>query len=136
MKPISTILSTLKTDIETALPALLATAGLANFAQYEIGQSRNPREKGLFIYKDTYRVTVSDESLIIIIQAQLQGINEETSADYEDEIIDYFKTYNPARIGATSLDSIESDTWPIQNSQGAFIFFYLTFTQEKDSCDD
>ena len=136
MKSISTILSTLLTDISTALPALLTAAGLDNFDKYAIGQSRNPKEKGLFLYKDTYRTDETSENLIIIFQAQLLGINEEDAADYEDVFLAYFKSYSPQRIGATSLDSIESDTWPIQQSQGAFIFMYLTFSEEKDGCDD
>lgn len=135
MKSIGTILSTLLADISAALPSLITAAGLENFDTYAIGQSRNPKEKGLFIYKSDYRTSVDNESLTMIIQAQLSGIDEETSADYEDVLLDYFRTYNPQRIGATGLDSIDSDTWPIERSQGTFIFMYLSFSQDKDGCD-
>ena len=125
MESIKYILTTIKTDLAADMPTLLADANLRNFTVYEIGESRNAKDIGLFVYKDTYSFSEKEERLTIIIQAQLTGTGTiESAAEYEDVILDYFREYSPRKIGATSLDQIESDTWPTAQGQGVIIFIY------------
>lgn len=137
MESIKYILTTVKNDLAADMPALLADANLRNFTVYEVGESRNAKDIGIFVYKDTYSFSLTEERLTIIIQAQLKGIGTiEEAAEYEDVILDYFREYNPRKIGATSLDQIESDTWPASQGQGAIVFIYLSYSENKDGCDE
>jgi len=136
MKSIYDILQTLKTDLSDDIPALLETACLDDFDVYTIGGSRNPKEKALCVYKDTVRKDALQNILSLIVQAQLTGVDEITGAKYEDVLIDYFKSYNPEYIEMHILDTMESGTFPIDQSQGMIILMTIQFTEMLDGCDD
>lgn len=135
MKKIHDILTQFQTDLAADIPALLTAAGLVQLDNYVIGESRNAREKALCIYKDSLQMDDTQNSISIIFQAQLYGIDFETAAKYEDVFLNYFINYKPSEIGMNILMGLNSDTWPMENSSGALIFFTIQFTEELDSCD-
>ena len=135
MKSIYAILTQFQTDLAADLPALLTTAGLVHFDNYVIGNSRNPKEKALCIYKDSFREDDIRRDLSLIFQAQLAGVDFEDAAKYEDVLLNYFFNYQPSEIKMNILEGVESDTWPIDNNQGVFIFFTVQFSEMLDGCD-
>ena len=136
MKKLHSILTQFRDDLRQDIPNFLIGLGLPTFENIQIGQSRNPDERALLIYKDEYSFDEQQEVLSLFFQLQLQGVELEDSLKIEDELVNYFKSYEIEKTGATRVDFIKSITWPIENSQGFFIFITITLIQDKDSCDD
>jgi hypothetical protein len=87
------------------------------------------------MYKDTVRSDDLQNSLSLIFQAQLTGVDEETGAKYEDVLLDYLKEYSPDNIEMNILDAIESGSFPIDQSQGMILIIAVQFSEMLDSCD-
>jgi hypothetical protein len=135
MRDFDEILNQLKSDLEADIPALLAAESLDDFAEYKIGGSKNPDETGLFIYLENGRLSVNLDRLTIIVQLQLHKVEEIDSAKYASAVSNYLLDYDSGRIGFTSLDEIEVDSWPIEKNQTTFVYIVYTWFDEKDSCD-
>ena len=136
MKSIYNILTQLQADLAADLPSWLTTAGLDALDNYVIGGSRNPKEKALCIYKDTFREDDTRRDLSLIFQAQLTGVDEETGAKYEDVITKYLKNYEPSEIGMNIFEGIQVETFGIDNSQGIIIIFTVQYSEPLDGCDE
>ena len=136
MKTIYEILTQFQTDTSADLPALFTTAGLTVLDNYVIGGSRNPKEKALCIYKDTFREDDTRRDLSMIFQAQLTGVDEETGAKYEDVLTKYLKNYEPSEIGMNIFEGIQVETFGIDNNQGVIIIFTIQFSEILDGCDE
>lgn len=135
MDNIKDILDQVKTDLEDDIPALLSAASLPAFDRFVVGQSRNPQEMALCVYKDEFRGDPGESRLSLMIQAQLAGVSYEQGIEIEDVLLEYLLEYDPAELGMTVLESVSSDTWPMERTQGVFIFITMVFTEPLDSCD-
>lgn len=135
MKSIYDILTQIKTDLATDIPGLLHDVSLADFDKYLIGGSRDADKKILLVYKNERRYDPGQNYLTMLIQAQIPGVTAETGAQYEDVIFTYLKEYDPADIGMVTLDGINADTWPMENSQGVLVLFTVSFSEDLDTCD-
>ena len=135
MKSIYDIVNQIKDDIETDLPDLLYNEDLSDFDVYAIGPSRKAEEIGLFVYKSELIKDARKNHLSVIVFAQLYRIGMEESTKYEDIIVDYLTQYNPTDIGMDYIDSINSDTWPLDESASTLIGIEVSFFEELDSCD-
>jgi len=136
MKDLKAVLLQLKADISADLPALLTAAGLAQFVRYEVDGSRNPEEISFFIYQQSSRYTLEGSIVSVIFQMQLYQVEYLEAAGYQDVLINYLSTYNPANLGCILLWELQADTWPIENNTGNFVFIDATWTEERDGCDN
>jgi len=143
MKTFDEILLQLKNDIGKDLPALLAAQSLQNFDLYEIGSSKDPKQKALLIY---YSSAVLDKhawlgthnlinSVTIILHMQLFQCEELITAKYMQVLTDYMRKYNPFIIGMTILDSMEVEVFPMEKNSTTFVLVVCTFQEFLDSCD-
>ena len=125
------IIKALKANTAEDLPVLFADAGLPALDVFAVGHSRNEKDKGLFFYLDSYSESGNMITVSPIVQAQLAGFTFENALKAHDVIIDFFNSF---RIDDFILEGVNTDIWPIEQSQGVFIFFSLTYTQILDSC--
>jgi len=132
---ISEALETLKDELELLLPDMLDEEGLDDFAIYHIGTSREPKEKGLFIYQNQAKYSYIEETLSFIIQLQLFSVNELESAKYTDVVKEFFKKFNSSKIGYTELDEIDIDAYYDVDSRVSFVFLIPTWKEMLDDCD-
>ena len=130
------ILDTLRTDLATDLPDLITAAGLPALDNYVIGQSRNENEKAICVYGDEQRKDSTRYNLSLIFQAQLKGVSYEDGIKYHDVIYDYLFEYKPENIEYNILDNLQSEIWPMERSQGVFLFFSAQYFADQDSCND
>ena len=129
------ILEKLLIDIETDLPALLTLSGLTDFSIYKIGGSKNPKELGFFIYQDSAKYGLDSNMISIIFQMQLYQLSELEAAKYQDVLTDYLTDYKPYDLGCDTLESINADSWPIEQTGTTFIYVICNWMQNLDSCD-
>ena len=135
MKTFDEILLQLKNDIGKDLPALLAAHSLQNFDLYEIGSSKDPKQKALLIYYGNAVLDRLINSVTIILHLQLFQCEEFVTAKYMHVVIDYMKRYKPERIGMNILDTIEVEIYPIEKNSATFVLVICTFNEFLDSCD-
>lgn len=144
MKTFDEILLQLKNDIGKDLPALLAAQSLQNFDLYEIGSSKDPKQKALLIYYGNavldragtyYQGNPLINSVTVILHMQLFQCEELITAKYMQVLTDYMRKYNPFEIGMTILDSMEVEVFPIEKSSTTFVLVVCTFQEFLDSCD-
>ena len=135
MNTISEILTAFKADLETNIPALLTAEGLDNFDVYTIGQSRNERQKALCIYKSDNTHDDNQNTLTMLFQLQLYGIDYAVAELYGQVIFDYLKIYDPEEIGMNYIDSMENDSWPMEKSGTTLIYIEVRYVEMLDSCD-
>lgn len=135
MKTLYQILDQFRTDLAADIPALISAASLTDFDNFIIGQSRDEKQKVICIYKDELRQDDTNISLSLIFQVQLPAIDFETATKYEDVLLSYLNEYSPSEIGLDIFDGIASDTWPMERTQGVFIYIMLSFSGQLDSCD-
>lgn len=135
MKDFDEILNQLKSDLEANIPALLTAESLDDFAEYKVGESKNPEEIGLFVYMESGRLAVDRDRFTAIVQLQLYKTEEIDSAKYASVVANYLADYDSYRIGFTVLDEIEVDNWPIDKNQTTFVYITCTWYEEKDDCD-
>lgn len=135
MKTFDEILLQLKNDIGKDLPALLAAQSLQNFDLYEIGSSKDPKQKALLIYYSSAVLDKLINSVTIILHMQLFQCEELITAKYMQVLTDYMRKYNPFEIGMTILDSMEVEVFPIEKSSTTFVLVVCTFQEFLDSCD-
>lgn len=136
MKSIHAILTQFETDLGVDLPDLLTAQSLPAIDEIIIGGSRDSKKKTICIYKDRFRTDMNQNSLSIIFQCQLNGINEEIASKYEDVLLNYFKQYSPTQIEMNILDFIETETFPVDQTQGTFIIFTVQYLEHLDGCDN
>ena len=135
MKSINELLTQVKDDLETDIPALLTAAGLGALAIYETSQSRDARTNGLFVYHDNSSFQYDRNYCAIIIQLQLNGLEAITAAEYADIISNYMIRYDAKRVEAVMIESLTVDTWPPDKNQTTFVYLELAFVEPLDSCD-
>ena len=135
MKTFDEILLQLKNDIGKDLPALLAAQSLQNFDLYEIGSSKDPKQKALLIYYSSAVLDKLINSVTIILHMQLFQCEELITAKYMQVLTDYMRKYNPFEIGMTILDSMEVEVFPIEKNSTTFVLVVCTFQEFLDSCD-
>ena len=135
MKTFDEILLQLKNDIGKDLPALLAAQSLQNFDLYEIGSSKDPKQKALLIYYGNAVLDRLINSVTVILHMQLFQCEELITAKYMQVLIDYIRKYNPFKIGMTILDSMEVEVFPIEKNSTTFVLVVCTFQEFLDSCD-
>ena len=135
MKSINELLTQVKDDLETDIPALLTAAGLGALAIYETSQSRDAKTNGLFVYHDNSSFQYDRNYCAIIIQLQLNGLEAITAAEYADIISNYMIRYDAKRVEAVMIDSLTVDTWPPDKNQTTFVYLELAFVEPLDSCD-
>ena len=135
MKTLYQILTQFQTDFAADIPDLVTTAGLTAFEEFVIGPSRKAQELALCVYKDEYFKDDLSARLSLIFQAQLYGQKFTDAVKYEDLILNYLSEYNPEEIGYNVLESVTSDTWPMEQSQGVIIYFIVTYSAQLDGCD-
>jgi len=135
MKTFDEILLQLKNDIGKDLPALLAAQSLQNFDLYEIGSSKDPKQKALLIYYSSAVLDKLINSVTVILHMQLFQCEELITAKYMQVLTDYMRKYNPFEIGMTILDSMEVEVFPIEKSSTTFVLVVCTFQEFLDSCD-
>ncbi|MEN6384493.1 MAG: hypothetical protein ABFD79_04780 [Phycisphaerales bacterium] len=135
MKTFDEILLQLKNDIGKDLPALLAAQSLQNFDLYEIGSSKDPKQKALLIYYSSAVLDKLINSVTIILHMQLFQCEELITAKYMQVLTDYMRKYNPFIIGMTILDSMEVEVFPIEKNSTTFVLVVCTFQEFLDSCD-
>ena len=136
MKKLSDILEQLETDLSTEMPDLLYAEDLSDFDTYCIGPSRNTEEKALFIYKDDLSKDAYENRLSLIFSAQLFGVQILEATEYEEILVDYLINYEASEIGMDYIDSLNSDTWPMDENRSTFISIQVVFVQKLDSCDE
>lgn len=136
MKDFDEILTQLRTDLAADIPVLLSNESLTDFAEYEIGPSRDPSLIGLYIYFDIGNFDAEMNSLSLIIQLQLHEIAQLTAAKYAKVVYKYLISYNPANLGFVYLESLEFDNWPIEQNSSGFVYLIPTWQEELDSCDE
>jgi hypothetical protein len=130
-----TILSVLKTDAASEIPDILYNYGLTDFSVYEIGQSRDERQLGFFIYPDAVNINNSMEKYQIVFQLQLPGVTVDQVAKYTDAVAEWLSGYDMQKIGFTDIENISIDTWPNAKDRSSFVYFDVIFSEQKDSCD-
>lgn len=135
MKTFDEILLQLKNDIGKDLPALLAAQSLQNFDLYEIGSSKDPKQKALLIYYGNAVLDRLINSVTVILHMQLFQCEELITAKYMQVLTDYMRKYNPFEIGMTILDSMEVEVFPIEKNSTTFVLVVCTFQEFLDSCD-
>jgi len=135
MKTFDEILLQLKNDIGKDLPALLAAQSLQNFDLYEIGSSKDPKQKALLIYYSSAVLDKLINSVTIILHMQLFQCEELITAKYMQVLTDYMRKYNPFIIGMTILDSMEVEVFPMEKNSTTFVLVVCTFQEFLDSCD-
>ena len=135
MKTFDEILLQLKNDIGKDLPALLTAQSLQNFDLYEIGSSKDPKQKALLIYYSSAVLDKLINSVTVILHMQLFQCEELITAKYMQVLTDYMRKYNPFEIGMTILDSMEVEVFPIEKSSTTFVLVVCTFQEFLDSCD-
>ena len=135
MKSLNEILNTIKNDLENDIPDLLYAEDLSDFDVYAIGSSRNSEELGLFVYKSNLQKNARQNTLSVIIFAQLYGVNTEQASKYEDILVDYCTLYNPSDISMDYIENIDSDTWPLDETASTMVGIEITFIELLDSCD-
>ena len=135
MKTFDEILLQLKNDIGKDLPALLAAQSLQNFDLYEIGSSKDPKQKALLIYYSSAVLDRLINSVTVILHMQLFQCEELITAKYMQVLTDYMRKYNPFIIGMTILDSMEVEVFPIEKNSTTFVLVVCTFQEFLDSCD-
>ena len=135
MKTFDEILLQLKNDIGKDLPALLAAQSLQNFDLYEIGSSKDPKQKALLIYYSSAVLDKLINSVTVILHMQLFQCEELITAKYMQVLTDYMRKYNPFIIGMTILDSMEVEVFPIEKNSTTFVLVVCTFQEFLDSCD-
>lgn len=135
MKTFDEILLQLKNDIGKDLPALLAAQSLQNFDLYEIGSSKDPKQKALLIYYGNAVLDRLINSVTVILHMQLFKCEELITAKYMQVLTDYMRKYNPFIIGMTILDSMEVEVFPIEKNSTTFVLVVCTFQEFLDSCD-
>ena len=135
MKTFDEILLQLKNDIGKDLPALLAAQSLQNFDLYEIGSSKDPKQKALLIYYSSAVLDKLINSVTVILHMQLFQCEELITAKYMQVLTDYMRKYNPFEIGMTILDSMEVEVFPIEKNSTTFVLVVCTFQEFLDSCD-
>jgi len=135
MKTFDEILLQLKNDIGKDLPALLAAQSLQNFDLYEIGSSKDPKQKALLIYYSSAVLDKLINSVTVILHMQLFQCEELITAKYMQVLTDYMRKYNPFIIGMTILDSMEVEVFPMEKNSTTFVLVVCTFQEFLDSCD-
>jgi len=135
MESLYNILQTLKSDLETDLPALLVAAGLVDFNRYVLGPSKNPEETALCLYHDEGQFDDENNDLNLFIQLQLYEKDYEDSLKYIDVVKEYMKVYDPANLGFTILKKLIDDSFPLDENQTTFVFFEVKYNEQLDSCD-
>lgn len=135
MKTFDEILLQLQNDISKDLPALLTAQSLQNFDLYEIGSSKDPKQKALLIYYGNAVLDRLINSVTVILHMQLFQCEELITAKYMQVLTDYMRKYNPFIIGMTILDSMEVEVFPIEKNSTTFVLVVCTFQEFLDSCD-
>ena len=136
MKKLSDILEQFETDLSADIPDLLYNEDLEDFETYCIGPSRNAEEKALFVYKDDLSKDATENRLSLIFSAQLFGVQILEATEYEEILVDYLINYDTSEIGMDYIDSLNSDTWPMDENRSTFISIQVVFVQKLDSCDE
>lgn len=137
MISIYNLLKTLKTKLQTDLPGEIYNydENLNDFEVYHIGASRNPQQRGIFIYQDTASIGYDMQSASVIIQLQLFKVEEEESAKYTDIVKDYIFKLDPNELGFDLLDKIDFDYILNVDERVSYAFIMPTWIKENDNCD-
>jgi len=130
------LLKTLKTKLETDLPGEIYNydESLDDFEVYHIGASRNPQQRGVFIYQDTASISYDMQMASVIIQLQLYRVEEETSAKYSDIVKDYIFKLDPKELGFDLIDKIDFDYILNVDERVSYAFIMPTWRVENDDC--
>ena len=140
MKKINEILSKIKLDASTEIPAIITSYSLDELEKFEIGQSRDESHKAFFVYQDKLTTREDDNRLELTYQLQLPGVTVLEAAKYTDAIIDWIvgsstvSEYDFNRIGYDMLESLTVDTYPNVGNITTVIFFDLVIAEYIDSC--
>lgn len=135
MNAIPDILDKFKIDLSTDIPALLTAEGLDNFEKYTVGGSRKENERALCIYKQSASFSVTENILKLFFQLQLFQTDYDTAEEYGQVVFDYLSAYDPADVGMSFINKIDSDSWPDENNSTTFIFISLEYKELLDGCD-
>lgn len=129
-------LDTIKTTLETGLPALLTTAGLTQFNSYLSIPNNDSSKRQITVNPDRNNNNTSELTRAFIITVQLP--REPDNASYFDVIEPFIReNITPELLGLTNRVSIDSDFYPIDlNRSTSYIFFNIVFSSELDDCED
>lgn len=128
-------LNTLKAKFEIELPALLYDADVSDFDVYHIGSSRDPKQRGLFLYQDNINLNYSRHSISIIVHLQLFEIDEEEAAIYNDVIKDYLWSLDLEDLKFDLLENINCDSYYDVNEMVAYSYIVVSWSVENSDCD-
>jgi hypothetical protein len=119
------------------LPALLSTASLDNFDEYNNGNVKRSDKKELCVLAATDGDVNEKASTLFIIKCQLYKVINEY-IDYYDVIRDYINdNITPELLGYTIRTKLVGDFFPIDdNVNSSFVFFQLEFSHELDDCEE
>lgn len=136
MKTVSEILDQIIADVEIALPPLLSAEGLNNFDVYKVGQSRKENVKILSLYKAVYKKDDTEAKLILLFALQLYKTDHKESEKYSDVLFDWLDAvYDPSEIDYNLIDSLMSETIPVDNDQTTMVLITIEYSAKLDSCD-
>jgi len=136
MKSTGQIKENVLAALEAALPAVLATAGLDDFADYVNGPPSNAAVKQCSVY--VAPATYSEDFIEreVLVQMALPG--EMGPEEYMDATEPTLFALDAHRIaGATNKRYGVTPWYPneLESGQSAFVLFSLKYTEELDSCD-
>ena len=130
------IKTAIKNKFAADLPALLTTAGLADFEDYLTSQPSDYERRQLGMYTESRSNTTDNKSYSLIIQAQLASTGD-FNQEYDDVIFPYIEKEITAELaGFITRESVEADLYPVDDNSTSFNFYILTFSSVLDDCDE
>lgn len=141
-------LNSLKSEIETRLPALLTAASLLPMAEYVIGE---PTDE-LFLSVGCYMGPGDKDSLSDmfnpVVQMQIKGLQDGAIIDYEESLLYYAALYDlldrnekkktgidPKTIGMVSINRLSCVEFPPDETGTSVYQFFVQYKKDLDDCD-
>ncbi len=133
---ISTTTTAVYTALSSNLPALLSSAGVANFEAYYNYRIENPDKRSCSIFPAELRESEDEASLIILVECNLPKIIDPSK--YVDVLEAYLKTLKAITFDFITFQYIMAIVYPGDwggFGGGSAITIELSFAKPKDSCD-
>lgn len=116
------------------LPALLATAGLSDFDEYQNKSPLRPDDLEFCVYIDSDDDSTDSQAFGVVIQCQIYG--KDDGQEYHSVIMPFLREFITAELIEYEVrDSIRAEVWPMDNASTSFIFYGIAVSSQSDDCD-
>lgn len=130
-EPVSN-LESLKSLVETNLPAVISAAGLTALEEFVLGGPTAAEKLSLGFYMGPGDDDPEMQNFKPVLHLQLYGVSYTESLSYFKEIYEYLRGVDPRAINMTAETRRSYDEFPADQFNGVIFLIYLEYMRELD----